>query len=109
MKDWYQWHQPYTDRDSALSRRLRIVQSHIAAWLDERPEPLLTVVSACAGQGRDLLEVLAPRPDAARVRATLIEYDERNVAAGRERIRQLGLAAVSMVPDLCSGSSCESH
>ncbi|BCJ77285.1 hypothetical protein CS0771_68290 [Catellatospora sp. IY07-71] len=83
-KDWHDWHQPYADPESPLSRRLRLVQRHVAEWLDERPEPLLTVVSACAGQGRDLLGVLAGRADARRVRATLIEFDPRNAAAARE-------------------------
>ncbi|MEU8007766.1 SAM-dependent methyltransferase [Catellatospora sp. NPDC049111] len=91
-KDWYDWHGPYADPGSPLSRRLRLVQVHVDRWLDERPEPLLTVVSACAGQGRDLLGVLARRPDAARVRATLIEYDPRNAAAARAEAERLGVA-----------------
>ncbi|MFC4066890.1 hypothetical protein [Actinoplanes subglobosus] len=37
----------------------------------------------CAGQGHDVLGVLSRRADAGRVRATLIESDERNVAAAR--------------------------
>ncbi|WP_155375606.1 class I SAM-dependent methyltransferase [Catellatospora vulcania] len=89
-KDWYDWHGPYADPDSPLSRRLRLVQEHVDGWLDERPEPVLRVVSACAGQGRDLLGVLARRPDAARVRATLIEYDPRNVEAARAEADCLG-------------------
>jgi hypothetical protein len=48
----------------------------------------------CAGQGHDLLEVLAGRPDASRVRAHLIEYDARNVAAARARIDTAGLTGV---------------
>lgn len=94
--DWYRWHSPYADRESPLSQRLRLVQRHVSDWLDERPDPRLTVVSACAGQGRDLLEVLAGRPDAHRVRASLIEYDERNVAAARARLGELGLAGVTV-------------
>lgn len=90
--DWHDWHRPYDDPDSPLSRRLRLVQEHVDRWLDERPEPALTVVSACAGQGRDLLGVLAGRPDAARVRATLIEYDPRNAAAARAEVDRLGLS-----------------
>ncbi|MFD0592980.1 hypothetical protein ACFQZ4_10860 [Catellatospora coxensis] len=49
--DWHDWHGPYDDPDSPLSRRLRLVQEHVDRWLDERLEPVLTVVSACAGQG----------------------------------------------------------
>ncbi|WP_144127498.1 class I SAM-dependent methyltransferase [Catellatospora sichuanensis] len=98
-KDWYDWHQPYTDPDSPLSRRLRLVQDHVDSWLDERPEPVLTVVSACAGQGRDLLGVLARRPDASRVRATLIEYDSRNTAVAQAEADRLGVAVTATCAD----------
>jgi len=74
---------PYADADSPLSRRLRLIRHHVDAWLDERQGEALTAVSACAGQGHDLLGVLVTRPDAHRVRATLLEYDDRNVAAAR--------------------------
>jgi hypothetical protein len=47
----------------------------------------LTVLSLCAGQGRDLLEVLAVRPAAARVRSHLVEYDPRNIAVAQATIR----------------------
>lgn len=82
-KDWQAWHLPYADASSPLSRRLRLVRQQVEALLDERPGEALTAVSACAGQGHDLLGVLATRPDAHRVRATLLEYDERNVATAR--------------------------
>lgn len=94
--DWHQWHRPYADATSALSRRLRLVQHHIDRWLDDRAEPALTVVSACAGQGHDVLGVLTARPDAARVRATLIEYDPRNAAEARARVDAAGLTGVTV-------------
>jgi hypothetical protein len=94
-RDWYAWHLSYTDPDSRLSRRLRTVQREITRWLDARPEPDLRVVSACAGQGRDLLDVLAQRPsDAVRVHARLIEYDERNLAQAKLRAAELPLVTV---------------
>jgi hypothetical protein len=81
--DWVSWHGPYADPDSPLSGRLRAVQGHVAAWLDVASS--CRVVSVCAGQGHDLLGVLDGRPDADRVRARLIEFDETNVTAARER------------------------
>lgn len=42
------------------------------------------MVSLCAGQGRDLLEVLADHPRRADVRARLVELDERNTAVARQ-------------------------
>lgn len=88
---WQAWHAPYADENSELSRRLRIVRQHIAAWLDQRPGEELAVVSACAGQGHDLIGLLATRPDADRVRATLIEYDAGNVAAAQAAADRAGL------------------
>ena len=95
-KDWYAGHSPYTDPGSPLVRRLRLVQQHIAAWLDERPGEPMSVVSMCAGQGHDILAVLASRPDARQVSATLIEYEPRNVAAARTRAIAEGLDAVTV-------------
>ncbi|MBQ1074110.1 class I SAM-dependent methyltransferase family protein [Micromonospora sp. C31] len=90
--DWQAWHEPYADARSPLSRRLRLVQQHIASWLDERAEERLTVVSACAGQGHDLIGVLAARSDARRLRVTLLEYDAGNVAAARAAADRSGLS-----------------
>src|SRR6478672_4970618 len=96
-KDWQAWHEPYADETSPLSRRLRLVQRHIASWLDDRPGEALTVVSACAGQSHDLLGVLATRTDASRVRATLLEYDERNVVAAQSAVDDAALRNVTVV------------
>jgi hypothetical protein len=94
--DWQEWHRDYDDPASQLSRRLRIVQGHIGDWLDETAPAAVTVLSACAGDGRDLVDVLANRSDAARVTATLVESDPRNAAAARERIERLGIAGVEV-------------
>lgn len=82
--DWQAWHAPYTDPQSDLSRRRRSVQRQITQWLDERHGEQLRVVSACAGDGRDLLEVLAARPDRGRVTATLLELDDGLASAAEE-------------------------
>lgn len=94
MTDWVGWYADYGDPGSALSRRLRIVQGHIDDWLDHRQDGGLSVVSACAGQGRDLIEVLGRRDDAGRVRATLLEADPRNVE--RARAAAAGLSTVDV-------------
>ncbi|GAA2756878.1 class I SAM-dependent methyltransferase family protein [Actinopolymorpha rutila] len=89
---WQEWHEPYADENSPLSRRLRLVQQHIASWLDQRSDERLTVVSACAGQAHDLIGVLAARADAHRVQATLLEYDTGNVAAAKVAADRAGLS-----------------
>ena len=84
--DWQAWHAPYADPHSDLSRRRRSVQRQITQWLDDRDDDRLRVVSACAGDGRDLLEVLAARPDRERVTATLLEL--RGPVPGRREVRR---------------------
>lgn len=94
MTDWVRWHEEYGDPSSALSRRLRIVQRHIIDWLEDRPDAALTVFSACAGQGQDLIQVLGRRGNADRVHATLLESDPRNVEAARAAAAELSTVEV---------------
>lgn len=70
MTHWQEWHAPYDDPSSSLSARLACVRTHVSSWLAGRDGG--TVVSACAGQGRDLL----PLPPY--VRARLVELDPAN-------------------------------
>jgi hypothetical protein len=95
--DWYDWHTTYDEPGSPLHRRLRLVQTHITAWLREHRCQELRVVSACAGQGRDLIDVLAGAPEAASVRARLVELDYSNVAAAQRAAGDAGLAGVEVV------------
>lgn len=83
MTYWTRWHGAYADPASSLSRRLRVVQDQIARWLDATAPRPVRVVSLCAGDGRDLLEVLGGRDDPDRVAATLLELDPS--LAGRAR------------------------
>ena len=94
--DWQAWHEDYGDPASPLARRLKLVQGHIARWLDERDDDAVRVLSACAGQGHDLLGVLSGRPDRHRVRAHLLEFDTTNVAVARARAVELGLVGVEV-------------
>jgi hypothetical protein len=90
LTDWREWHEEYADPASGLSWRRRAVQDRVRAFLDARPGPL-RVVSACAGEGRDLLEVLAERPaDAARVSGRLVELDPALAATARRLVADLG-------------------
>jgi hypothetical protein len=65
-------------------------------WLDARRGQALTAISACAGQGHDLIGMLAMCPDAGRVRAILLESDPRNVAAARLAAQLAGLDRVQV-------------
>lgn len=93
MRDWVGWHDAYDDPDSSLSARLAVVRSHLAAALDSLPPGPVSLLSLCAGQGRDVLGVLPGHARRADVRAVLVERDPRNAAAAREHAAQAGLAA----------------
>jgi hypothetical protein len=86
--DWQAWHQRYDDPGSALSQRLEAVQAQVRAALDRAPAGPVPVISLCAGQGRDLLDVLEDHPRRADVRARLVELDPELAAAARARAPQ---------------------
>lgn len=91
---WQSWHHAYDDPDSSLSRRLRVVKSQLAAALDEASSGPIRLLSLCAGDGRDVLGVLADHPRAPDVVATLVELDP--VLAGRARRAAAGLGVGSV-------------
>jgi hypothetical protein len=95
--DRHEWHEPYEDPASPLSRRLALVQGHFAAALDRSPDGPISVISMCAGQGRDVIGVLVDHRRGPDVRATLVELDERNVAVAVARASQAGLVGVDVV------------
>jgi hypothetical protein len=96
VTDWRAWHRDYDDPDSDLSRRRRSVQRQIDRWLDVRDDARLQVVSACSGDGRDLLEVLARRSDGDRVRARLLELHPGLAADAEELASAGGLTGVDV-------------
>jgi len=101
-RDWYEWHLQYEDPDSHLVQRLATVQSRIRAALDEAPPGPLRAISVVAGQGRDLIPVLASHPRGADVTARLVELDPRNTAVAQELAN--GLSSVDSV-DIVTGDA----
>lgn len=97
QRDWFDWHRPYDDSTSPLAGRLRVVQRHVVAFLDAAPPGEIGVVSMCAGQGRDLLEVLIEHPRTADVAARLVELDPRNAKVAMDTIARAGLKRVEVV------------
>lgn len=96
-QDWVEWHAPYEDAGSDLARRLRCVQELVSDWFDRREPHQTRVVSACAGQGRDLLEVMAGREDVRGLTAVLVELDPVNVAAACRLAARVDGASVRVV------------
>ena len=95
--DWQTWHEDYDNPGSPLAQRLRVVQEWIVRALNNAPPGPLKVVSMCAGQGRDILEVLADHPRRDDVSARLVELDTRNVAFAEKTVRSAGLNKVQVV------------
>ncbi len=81
--DWSQWHDAYARENSGLADRLDAVRAEINRRLDQTAPDPVHVISACAGDGRDLLGALADRTDAVRVSALLVEYDAALAARAR--------------------------
>lgn len=95
-RDWVAWHQPYDQAGSYLSRRLAIVQQRIREALSAQPAGAIRVISMCAGQGRDLLGVLADHPRREDVVARLVELDPGLAAYAAESARSAGLDNVDI-------------
>jgi hypothetical protein len=94
LRNYVDWHRQYDDPDTALSHRLRCVQEEIVSALDATSPCPVRVISICAGDGRDLLDVLARRVDATRVSGELLEILPELVEVATGRLRKLGLSAI---------------
>jgi len=95
--DWGAWHASYERPDSALGKRLALVQAQVRAALERAPRGRIRAVSICSGQGQDLIGVLADDPRRGDVSARLVELDGENVERAREAVAAAGLGAVEVV------------
>jgi hypothetical protein len=95
--DWRAWHEEYADPNSALGRRLAVVQREIRSVLDRAPAGALRTISVCAGQGHDLIGVLVDHPRRTDVSARLVELDSHNAEVAREASREARLDRVEVV------------
>lgn len=91
--EWLEWHRGYGE-GQPRALRLRVVQDRIREALDRSPPGPIRVISVCAGDGRDLLEVLANHPRAREVRARLVDVTPELVEAGRDTADREGLHGV---------------
>lgn len=94
--DWVAWHAAYEDPSSPLSARLRLVRSRLSEAIDQAPAGPVSLVSLCAGQGHDVIGVLARHPRRDNVRAVLVEADARNVGLARQAAAGQDLSQVEV-------------
>ena len=69
----------------------------IREFLASRGSEPVRAVSMCAGQGRDVLDVLADHPGRDRVTGRLVELDPANTAEAARRARAAGLDGIEVV------------
>ncbi len=96
MRDWVTWHEAYDDPSSFLNVRLRQVQQRLSEAVGRAPAGPVSLVSLCAGQGRDVIGVLPGHPRRDDVHAVLVESDPRNAEAARHGAAQAGLRQVEV-------------
>lgn len=94
--DWIAWHSEYDDPGSSLARRLHVVQRELrrvltSADLDETPFKLISI---CAGDGRDVLPVIAAAQRD--VRALLVELDPHLAGWARRAVTEFQLPHVEI-------------
>lgn len=103
---WWRWHDDYADPDSALSRRLATVVERTKEAVDAcRPGPI-TLISACAGQGRDVIAALAGHERREDVRGLLVELDSANAAASATGVQAAGLPGVAVLEADAGRTDC---
>jgi hypothetical protein len=95
--DWRGWHAGYESPDSELGRRLALVQSQLRDVLDRAAPGPIRAISVCAGQGHDLIGVLAEHPRRVDVSARLVELDAQNVELAQAAAAAAGLDTVDAV------------
>ncbi len=75
MTDWVAWHAEYEDPHSRLSQRVAEVRRQLAAALDRGPAGQIRIISACAGEGRDVIPVASTHSRRDDITARLVEFD----------------------------------
>ncbi|NUR24595.1 MAG: SAM-dependent methyltransferase [Catenulispora sp.] len=92
LRDWKQWFAAYDDPGSPLASRLAVVREGIKRALDTaRPGPV-KILYLCAGEGRDVVPVVAAHARRDDVTARLVEFDPEIADVARRAAAEAGLA-----------------
>jgi hypothetical protein len=95
--DWAAWHEAYADPASDLAHRLATVVTLLTGVLDALPAGPARLISACAGQGHDVVAALGGHDRAPDVTGLLVEVDPGLSAASRRALDDVGLPAIRTV------------
>lgn len=108
MTDWRVWHGQYADPASSLHRRLAVVQRILSDLVDPLG-PQHRILSLCAGDGRDIIPLLAGRPPQRRPQLVLVELDPDLSEAARSAADESGVDATVVVGDAGIRSHWDNH
>lgn len=97
MKDWVEWHRSYDEPESSLARRLAVVRLRVDEALRSLGYDGRRVLSLCAGDGRDIIPVLARVPHDRTPHAVLVENNGELAAAAKVRSVAAGLGTLGVV------------
>ena len=98
-ENWVKWHGQYDDPKSPMQRRLSAVQERLASALRSLDEECPRLLSLCAGDGRDVIPVLAALPPGRSCRATLVELSPALAERARTAADAAGLDVSVLVAD----------
>ncbi|MGI8433203.1 MAG: SAM-dependent methyltransferase [Nocardioidaceae bacterium] len=96
MRAWLAWHDAYDDPASSLSRRLNVVRWRLGEVLDASAGEPCQLLSLCAGDGHDVIPVLAARTASSPVSALLVEQDEDLARRAAAAVTSSGLESVGV-------------
>jgi hypothetical protein len=94
---WVRWHADYADPQSRLARRLAVVQARSRQAVEAVPSGPVRLISACAGQGADVVGALAGHVRSTEVTGLLVELDPHNVSIARSALAAGGLTGIEVV------------
>jgi hypothetical protein len=94
VKDWLVWHEAYDDPSSSLARRLGVVRRRLEEVLDAPAGERRQLLSLCAGDGRDVIPVLAAQATSSSVSALLVERNEELSRRALQSASSSGLGTV---------------
>jgi hypothetical protein len=97
MTDWTEWHRSYDDPSTSLARRLVVVQRRLVEAVVALEPGLHRVLSLCAGDGRDVIPVLAEARLRPAPQTVLVELDPVLSTAARRRASAAGLESVEVI------------
>lgn len=96
MRDWLRWYGDYDDPTSSLARRLEGVKRRLTEALDGAASTVPTILSLCAGDGRDVIPVIAARPTTSPVTAILVENNHTLANRARGASAAVGCSQVQV-------------